>query len=235
MEAGEATSEAVLNFVGNMLGVMVGAAIAFATTWLFARRAERDRRLAVGYELFFKAQMAAESVSEIRRVLTQNLDLVGQGHYKHNWQVVELPTGFDWDARCELSPEGLAIFSRVGKFEIINELLELGKLHDLLLILTADFARRQENLMEKLLAETDYSVSGTTVAMLITDDTVKKYSPQLMRVEELLKQILAKAVEGANCAQNLMERLGPELRDALGDKRFRGRIHYVAKTVAKEQ
>lgn len=184
----------------------------------------------MAYGLFFEIQRVTETISELRRVLTQNLDQVGKGYVHYHWQAVQLPAGFDWSARCQLNSEALAVLAGAKKFELINELMELCKLHDLALIITHEYAKRQEDLTEKLRAEGEAKVDGTVVSMLLTEDTISRHAPEVMRVEDLLKQLLAKIIEGAEFAQGLTQRLGPELRDALNDKRFRGRIHYVPKT-----
>lgn len=219
-----------MSLFADAFPVLLGAAIGFGVSWFFAWRAERDRLLSLGYELFFEAQRATETVSELHRVLTKNLSKVGTPYFQYHWQAVQLPTGFDWSARCHFNAAGLALLASAKKFELINELMELAKLHDLALITTADYARRQEILTEKLRAEAQTNVKGTTVSLFLTAETIKRHEPEIMRVEDLLRQLLEKTIEGAEFAQGVTQRLGPELRDALSDKRFRGRLEYHAKT-----
>jgi hypothetical protein len=219
-------NEQLFSVISNAGGVLLGAVIAFGTTWYFSIRAERDRKLADAYELFFEVQNATETISEVRRVLTLNLSMLGQDHRHMKWQVVQLPTGFDWSVRCQLSPSALAVLATAGKFDLVNELKELAKLHDLLLITTSDFAARQEALTEKLRQDGEATVDGKTVSMLVPDTAVRRHQPEIMRVEDLLEQVLSAASRGGEFAQLVAARLGPELREALKDKRFRGRLVY---------
>jgi hypothetical protein len=228
----EAGNSPLSGLVAGAFPVLLGAAIGFGVSFYFAWRAAKDQRLALAYELFFEAQVATETISELHRVLTKNLNKVGTPYYVHHWQAVQLPSGFDWSARCKLNPAGLALLASAGKFELINELMELAKLHDLALIITSDFSRRQEALTDKLRAEGETKVDGTTVSFFLTDATINKHAPEIMRVEDLLKQLLMSVVEGAPFAQGVTKRLGPELRAALSDKRFKGRIEYVPKSDA---
>ena len=220
----------LLVVLADAFPVLLGAFIGFGVSWLFAWRAERDHRLALAYELFFEVQGATENISEIRRVLTINLAKVGS-QFEYNWQAVQIPTGFDWNTRAKLNPAGLALLARAKKFELINELMELVRLHDLLLIITAEYARRQEVLTEKLRAEGETQVIGTTISLAIPKEATAKHAPDIMRVEDLLGQLLERAMEGGDFAQSVTQRLGSELRESLGnDKRFRGRIEYRAKS-----
>ncbi|MBI1188461.1 MAG: hypothetical protein GC206_14205 [Alphaproteobacteria bacterium] len=215
-----------MSIVEQILFILLGAAIAFGTTWFFAWRAEKDRKLGLGYELFFEVQTATETICEIRRVLTANIELVGQQHREQHWQSVQIPTGFDWSRRWMPNPAGLAVLASAKKFELINQLMELARLHDLLLIITAEYALRQERLTERLREGASIDVSGSTVGILITQEATARHAPDMLRVEDLVRQLLAKAIDGVPFAQDVAQRLGSELQEALRDRRFRGSLRY---------
>lgn len=218
----------LLTIISGMAPVILGALIAFATTWWFARKAERDRRLGLGYSLFLRASDAMNSILEIRRVLTLNLrDFASQPAGTYKWQLVQIATGFDWQEKVAFQPDELTILALAKRHDLINDLSEMARLHNILHNVMADYGKRREQLSRELLAiSEDASVLGTTVSSVIPVAAARKLQPDIMLVEDLLEQILEKVESGSVFSKELMKNLGPAIRASLKDKRFRMTMHF---------
>ena len=213
--------------------VLLGAAIAFGTTWWFNSRAARDRKLALGYALLLRAQSAAESIIELDRIMAHNKKVLDYLSGASESSTSALPSGFDWDDRCVFDPEGLAILAVTGRFVRIAELQELARLHDILVIMTADYAVRFERLTARIRMHEADVLSGDKKDQLLAASQ-KDLEREGTVVFDLLKQIVEKASSGSVFAKRVMTTLGPEIRAALGDERFRMTIKYQDTSVVEQ-
>jgi len=177
-------------FFERIFPVLLGAAMSFAATWIFVLRAERDRKLTDAYALIYGAHAAVESIIALNKVLTATIHRV-KDEGVARWQAVAIPTGFDWGARCQLNQNAVALLSVKGKFKLVDQLLELSRIHDVLHIMTADFAGRQEALLNRYREiASDAVAQDGKVTWSISDGDLKKLRPDTMRVEDLVGQIL---------------------------------------------
>ena len=209
--------------------VVLGATIGFGVSWFFARRTERDRKLALGYSLLMQAQAATETIVEIDRVMKRNLETIqvvsGQ---KSGKATTALPSGFDWNTRCEFDPAGLALLAVKGRFTLIAQLQELARLHDILLIMTSEYATRFERMAGRLREHERQVLLGVAKQELLAASQ-RDVEDEGTVVFDLLKQILEKAHAGSEFAKRVTSSVGPELKTALGDNRFRMTVNYAPK------
>ncbi len=151
-------------------------------------------------------------------------------HTTQKWQVVQVPTGFRWDHAVEFTPEELTILANAGRHDLINDLSELANLHNILHVITAEYVRRREALCDKLRELSETHVHGTQIATLISPEAQQKVAPDIMLLEDLVGQLLEKLQDGTEFVRPLLTKLGPAVRDALKDKRFRMSIDFPRKS-----
>ncbi|MEZ5971166.1 MAG: hypothetical protein R3C31_05125 [Hyphomonadaceae bacterium] len=215
------TAFSMFRVLFGLVPVLLGAGIAFFSTWWFARRAERFRRRGLGYALVMRANEAFNNIKEIERVLTVNLHKVGKvPHLDQKWQVVQIATGFDWKHTISFAPEELAILVDARQHGLINELAELSRLHNILNIMMGEYVVRRENLTRELRAASTPTVDGTQIASLVDNQVTERLKPDIMLIEDLLGQIIEKAVDGAGFAEKVVTKAGPIIKVALKDKKF---------------
>jgi hypothetical protein len=216
-----------LDAAAEMFPVILGAVIAFATTWWFALRAERERKLSLGYSLFFKASNVANAIYDIERTVREHWSMEDSGFMPHRWMRTKIPTGFDWARRAEFEPDQLALLARAGEFELINDLLEMARGHDLLYSITGEYAKRHELLVQEFRRRSRVEgVEGNRVSSSITSEDVAFLQPDIIVVEDLMSQIEAKSGDVAAFARKVSSALGPAIQKALRDKRYRGTLKF---------
>lgn len=110
---------------------------------------------------------------------------------------------------------------------LLNELSELARLHNILHVITEQYSIRREQLTSKLRELSETRVEGTTIASGIRGADLATLEPDIMLLEDLLSQLLAKVIEGSEFAKDVSARLGPAVRDALNDKQFRMRVEFL--------
>ncbi len=223
----------IFGVIANMLGVLLGAAIAFGTSWHFAKRRDRDSRLALAYALFFRAGDLVEGVFEVRRVVRSKFSGVLPPGVEYKWQLIPVPAGFVWQQEVAFEPSELALLAQSGEIELINHLTEIARGHNILHILTGEYARRRDALQKEISQRSQSIVTGTTVFSAMPDEDVRMLAPEMMLVDDLIAQIILKADDLADFARPIMEKLGPQLRLALNDDRFRGRVEYGEQAFGK--
>lgn len=218
-------SGAIMTAASDIAKILVGALIGFGTTWWFARRAERVRLRGLGYAMVVRAWEATNSILEIRRVLTAKSGQLLKSKYK--WQAVQVPTGFDWKSSIVFEPGELAILADARMHALLNELSQLARLHNILNVITEQYAVRRERLTTALREVSETHVDGTTIASGIRTADLAALEPDMMLLEDLLTQLLVKVIEGAEFAKDVSTRLGPAVRKALGDDKFRMRVEFA--------
>lgn len=210
-----------LGFLNDALLVLLGALVAFASTWWFSHREERERRRGTGYAIVLRVNEATQTILQIRKMLTKNLGEVGPPEVPYKWLVAEIPAGFAWRADMSFPPEELAIFARAERNEVLIQLGELARLHNIVISAAAEYAKRRETLQDRFQAASQTEVVvGTQVRSAITAEALAPLRPQIAMVENLLEQLLQRLNEGGEFAVALARKIGPEVRSALKDKRF---------------
>lgn len=216
-----ATAPAPFAWVVDVLKVLLGAAIAFSTTWWFAQRAERARQRGFGYALVFRVGEAVQFVVQMKRMLTRNLAEVGQPGVPYKWLAVQVPAAFDWRSRIIFPPEELTIFAQSRQTEMLDRLGELARLHNIILAAAGEYAKRREELTDKLQALTQSRVdTGAKMRSPVTPEVFAQLGPDIAQVESLLEQLLHRIEEGVPFAKKLARDVGPAIQIALSDKKF---------------
>jgi hypothetical protein len=222
--------------LADALPVMLGAAIAFGSTWWFGRRDERAKNRGLGYALVLRVNEATQTVLQLRNMLTKHLTEVGSPEVPYMWLVAEIPAGFTWRENVVFPPEELAIFARAQRNEVLIKLGELARLHNIVVSAAAEYAKRREALSEKLRALSETRVlAGTHVRSAITGADKAKIEPDIAVVESLLAQLLLRLDEGALFATRLAREIGPEVRRALDDKEFKLGLTFEEEEVKPEE
>lgn len=219
-------TEALQGVISVLLPVAVGAAIGFLSSWWFAQRADRNRALSLGYSLFFRASAAANAVLDLHKHIAERAGSPAFAAARFKWQMMNQPIGFDWHKRVEFAPDELALLAMAQRFGLINDLIELGRGHDLLHIVMGEYSTRRETLTARLLQITDAAVSGKAISMWLSDDDLKPLAPDMMLVDDLLAQLIVKSQDISAHAKVVAEALGPAIREALADSRYRGRLDF---------
>lgn len=222
-EASVATDSSVLaEWMSDIGKVLVGAAIAFGTSWWFARRAERKTNRALAFSLLFRVGDASQFIVGMRRLLTQNLHLQSKGNYPYKWMLVQVPVSFDWREHVKFPPEELALLAVSDQTALVTRLGELARLHNILLKSASQYASLREALTTKISGgERLVVVDGTEMKAAVTPETVAKLAPDIAVVEHFLDQLLALLQEGATLSRALSDEVGPALRAAIRDKSFK--------------
>jgi hypothetical protein len=214
--------------------IVLGALIGFGVSWFFAWRAERDRQLDNGYSLFFRARDATEGVLALRKAITQNLSPEALSGIQYRWQLVQIPTGFIWQQNLAFEPGELSLLAKAGEFDLVNDLSEIARGHNILHIIAGEYAQRRERLTDQLRGRSKTTVQGTQIGSWITREDQEALAPDMMLVDDLLGQLIEKANDIATFSMPVMERLGPKIKEALKDERFRGRVTYGAPAATTE-
>lgn len=199
---------------GSLVGVVLGAILGAIFQWLFQRQQARDARLALGYSVFHKVKRYADTIGQVCRLV---LEAETQREGRALWLALP-PLSPVHPEIAEFTPSELALFSARGGIDFADELSDFESLHNVLVQLMLDYSNRRDALERIVEQGGVLSMEGTTGT--IGSEILDRYPVQVAKLEQMALHLLRVCSEGAGYCESVADRVGPRLKQHLGDERF---------------
>ena len=200
-------------FIAPLLGTVVGGMIALASNLYFARRKERDERLALGYSVLFKVQKIVDLVRKVRQHVNRSPSPDDQA-----WRAISSLHGTRGEP-VEFTPMELAIFARKKDTEFTQILMDAASYHGLMLELVEEYNRRKQTLSDAM-SEVVREHPEDPTSFKIEGEDLTRLRPKILETNSVALNLRNVANDIAFPLDVLRGQTGPRIRQILADTRF---------------
>ncbi|MCK0129501.1 hypothetical protein [Erythrobacter sp. F6033] len=201
----------------NFLAVLLGASLAWGTTYFFAQKARNENDLAVAYSLVFKVNELCERIYRLDRHISNCVPKNDDGGFeKPAWPRILDVIGFSRPPEAITSNE-LALVARTKDNELTMAIKELESGHK---IAFECFNRIIE--YKGVLAESGFATKadGDVVSFEATQEQYAKLAPTFIGLESGGDGLVEMLPGIRKSSQKIAQSLGPKLKEHFGFKHF---------------
>jgi hypothetical protein len=193
----------------NFLAVLLGAFLAWITSYAFNRKAEKDRDLALAYSLIFKIHELCERIVRLEAHVTECLTQARNQNFDGpSWGVILEAIGFGPEP-LSISADELALIARTKDDQLVMKLREVEMGHRICFDCYNRIIERKRLLSNSgLITE----VAGEMVSFEATQQQVANLAPLLIELDSSASGLVDLIPRAAKEAKEVASKLGPKLK-----------------------
>jgi hypothetical protein len=193
----------------NLLAVLLGAFLAWITSYAFNRKAEKDHDLALSYSLIFKIHELCERIVRLEAHIIQCLARAQDEDFDGPlWGVILEAIGFGPEPLA-ISADELALIARTKDDELVMKLREVEMSHRICFDCYNRIIERKRALSNSgLITE----AAGETVSFEATQQQVANLAPLFIELEGSARGLVDLSPRASKEAKEVASKLGPKLK-----------------------
>lgn len=203
--------------------VLLGAALAWGTSYYFENKRLKQAKKGIAYSLVFKVLLLADEVWKLNREISSAMGRPEDGDAKSPlWTRLQDVIRFDENPE-RITAQELALVADTRDADLVMKVLEFQSGHSILMQAIGRIQELRNQLNDLDLAQ---SVDGRTVSFGGPVEEYPKYAHIFIHLNDLSDGLETQAARIANTGRELAGKLGPHL------KRFYNFDHFVTLTMA---
>lgn len=193
----------------NFLAVLLGAFLAWATSYAFDKKSEKNRDLALSFSLIFKMHELCERIVRLDAHMTECLARAQQDAFDGPlWGVMLEAIGFGPEPP-PINADELALIARTKDDELVMQLREVEMSHRICFDCYNRIIERKKMLSTSgLITE----VAGETVSFEATQQEVANLAPLFIELEGSAMGLVDLLPRATKNAKEVASKLGPKLK-----------------------